>query len=119
MTNKAKQVVFETAYEAVSVVGKKIRTSQSYWKWICDVKHDEVEGQINLVLLTLEDADEVYQKSDDKDVHLYYKKINRHFVCVVTRHLNGDGFIVTAYLTSKRKRKGVHIYAKRTNKNKD
>lgn len=72
MTHKAKHVAVETTYEIVSVLGKKIRTSQSYWQWICDVKHDELEGQMNLALLTLEHADEVYQKVDDRDVHLYY-----------------------------------------------
>lgn len=100
-------------YETVSILGKHIRLTEKYWKYICDNKHDELEDRLDLVILTLKNADEVYQKSDDVEINLYYKKINRHFVCVVTRHLNGDGFVITAYLTSKTKRKGKQIYAKK------
>lgn len=111
MTRKA--IATSVVYEAVSILGKHIRITKKYWEYICENKHDELENRLDLVILTLKDADKVYQKSDDVDVNLYYKKINRHFVCVVTRHLNGDGFVITAYLTSKTKRKGKQIYAKK------
>ena len=29
----------------------------------------------------------------------HYRKTNDHYCCVVVKHLNGDGFVVTAYLT--------------------
>ncbi|MEK6691737.1 MAG: hypothetical protein AABY78_10705 [Nitrospirota bacterium] len=46
---------------------------------------------------------------EDKKVYLYYAPYSSYFLCVVCRHLNGDGFIITAYLTDKIK-KGVTIY---------
>ena len=37
-------------------------------------------------------------RSDDA-VFLYYVEEPPYHVCVVVRHLNGDGFIITAYRT--------------------
>mgnify|MGYP001603226134 CR=1 FL=1 len=65
----------ENVYETVSVLGKHIRLTQKYWKYIYENKHDELEHRLDLVILTIENADAVYQKSDDVDVNLYYKKL--------------------------------------------
>jgi len=54
---------------------------------------------------------------EKRDVYLYYRLINRFTLCVVTRHLNGDGFIITAYLTTKKKRKGIQVWFKTTTSN--
>jgi len=35
----------------------------------------------------------------DSSVYLYYKPIKGHFICAVTRHLNEEGFLITAYFT--------------------
>lgn len=113
MTGKGITANEVNVYEVMSVLGKHIRLTEKYWRYICENKHDELEHSLDLVILTLKNADEVYQKSDDVDVNLYYQKINSRFVCVVTRHLNGDGFVITAYITSKAKRKGKKIYAKK------
>ncbi|MBU4332757.1 DUF4258 domain-containing protein [Candidatus Parcubacteria bacterium] len=97
-------------YEVICVLGKKIRTTKNYWRYISETKHADLAGKLDLVLLCLTKANEVWKK---KDVHIYYHKINKHWVCVVTRHLNNDGFIVTVYLTSKSKRKGKKIWPKK------
>jgi len=33
--------------------------------------------------------------------NLYYKKLNGKYCCVVAKHLNGEGFIITTYITNK------------------
>jgi hypothetical protein len=48
------------------------------------------------------------EKEDDR-VFLYYARRGKYVLCVVCRHLNGDGFIITAYLTDRIK-KGVTVY---------
>ena len=48
-------------------------------------------------------------KLDNKAVYLYYSSYGRYYLCVVCRHLNGEGFIITAYLTDQIK-KGVTVY---------
>ena len=95
------------------VLGKRIRTTINYWQHIVDHKHGELRGKLKLALEALKLADEVYQNPLDKDICLYYYKINKHWICVVTRHINKDGFIITAYLTTKAKRKGIKIWPKK------
>ena len=58
-------------------------------------------GQEDLVKLTLASPEEVRQSKKDTSVHLYYRKSGDDYCCVVTKHLNGDGFVVTAYMTNK------------------
>ncbi len=41
------------------------------------------------------------KSSEDPDVYLYYSPYMTYYICVVARHLNGDGFIITAYITDK------------------
>lgn len=110
---KQNLAVLQKIYKVKSILGKEIRLTDNYWKLIYTIKHDELENRLNLVFLALTNAEQVYQKINDKGVYLYYRAINRHFVCVVTRHENGEGFIITAYLTSKTKRKGKKIYEKK------
>jgi len=64
-------------------------------------------------LLTFQEADEVRKDEAQDDVYIYYHRVNKHWICSVARHLNGDGFLVTAYLTSKSKKKGKLVWQKK------
>lgn len=48
---------------------------------------------------TLADADQVSVSKVDPNVYLYYKRTEKRFICVVVRHLDGEGFIISAYPT--------------------
>ncbi len=98
--------------EAVCVLGRKIRTTQAYWEYISRVKHADLAGRLEDVVHTLTHADEVWQEPERKGIAVYYRRTNGRWACVVARHLNGDGFIVTAYLTKKSKRKGKCLWPK-------
>lgn len=100
--------------EVVSVLGKSIRITQKYWDHIVQHKHPELNGRIRETLSALHDSNEVYQQEEGGDIHLYYRQHDHYTLCVVARHLNGDGFIVTAYLTTQAKRKGIMIWKKNT-----
>lgn len=97
-------------YEVTCVLGKKLRTTKRYFEFITQVKHPELRGKLNEVLETLIEANEVRRNTEHPEIYLYYRKINRHWICAVTRHLDGDGFLVTAYTTGKSKRKGEQIW---------
>ncbi|MFH1564851.1 MAG: DUF4258 domain-containing protein [bacterium] len=100
-------------YEVKCVLSKQIRTSEEYWNYISQVKHADLADRIQDVLEALSSADEVWKNDKAQNIFLYYKKINNYWICVVVKILNGDGFIVTAYITSKSKRKGKKIWTKK------
>jgi hypothetical protein len=88
-------------FEVVSSLGKKIRTSDEYWAKIVSTKHPAMAGQENLVKLTIATPNEVRRSKKDETIHLHYRKSGDDYCCVVVKHLNGDGFVVTTYMTSK------------------
>jgi len=87
-------------FEVVSKLGKKISTTKEYWEFIVTVKHPMMEGKEKVVQEALKEPDEVRKSKNDKSVHLYYKG-DRVITCVVCKHLNGEGFIITTYQTDK------------------
>lgn len=60
-----------------------------------------MRGKERLVRETLKNPVEIRRSKKDLTVHLYYGFDPPYYVCVVARHLNGAGFIVTAYRTDK------------------
>ena len=112
---KSKSISIEHLIEIVSALGKKIRTTRQYWNHITTKKHSELEGKLDETLEALREPDEVYRQDETSDIYLYYRRRNGEWISVVARHLNGDGFIVTAYLTTKSKRKGIRVWQRKNN----
>jgi hypothetical protein len=56
-------------------------------------------GREEEVQETLQNANEVRRSVIDPSVFLYYRKAAGHHFCVVVKHLNDEGFLITAYLT--------------------
>ncbi len=100
-------LILLSSYE--SKVKKKIRISNEHWKHISEIKHPEVSGLENEIKQTLIHSVEIKRSNSDRNIYLYYSKYKSYFLCTVTRHLNGHGFIITAYITSKIK-KGDQIW---------
>ncbi|MBI4687581.1 MAG: DUF4258 domain-containing protein [Nitrospirae bacterium] len=88
-------------FEIKSSVGKIIRTTPSHWELITKLKHPEIEGKESEVQKCLSEPIEIRKSSEDPNVYLYYSSYIKYYICVVVRHLNGDGFIITAYITDK------------------
>lgn len=89
------------SFEVISCLKKKVKVTRRYWNYIVTKKHPVMKGKGNLVRITLKTPDEVRKSTRDPAVHLYYKKINQYLICVVVKHLDDEGFIVTAYLTDR------------------
>ena len=86
-------------FKVISSLGKSISTTVDYWQKIINTKHANMAGQEEIVTLTLTTPEQVRRSRKDDSVHLYYRKHDGHYCCAVVKHLNGDGFLVTAYIT--------------------
>jgi hypothetical protein len=91
----------EIYFEVRSSLGKKIRVTKSYWNFIIAIKHPMMSGKEDLVKDALMNADEIRRSNRDKSVFIYYKRLKRYFIAVVCKHLNGNGYIITTYITDK------------------
>ncbi len=78
-----------------------VRTTKSYWEDIVNYKHPVMKNKVNLVINTLKDPLMIRKSKNDSSVFLYYSSENTHYICVVVKHLNGNGFIITCYRTDK------------------
>lgn len=76
-----------------------VRCTAQYWELIVTVKHPVMADKLELVKTALTDPDEIRQSKSDKNVLLFYRKDEKRWVCAVTRRLNGEGFLITAYPT--------------------
>ncbi len=98
-------------------MGRKIRTTTSYWKKIKEFKHTELKFGIFDVKNTLKSPDEVRKSVTDATILLYAKNIAEYdILMVVVKVLNGDGFLVTTYQTKEYKKKGGLIWQKQKEK---
>jgi hypothetical protein len=90
----------EPFFEVVSKLNRRIRINKSYWDYIVNVKHPSMRGLDEFVKSSLTEPVEVRRSRRDRSVHLHYGKFEaKLLVCTVVKFLNGDGFVITAYLT--------------------
>ena len=100
-------------FELIDVLGRRIRTTKSYWKKIKEVKHTELRLGIVEVKNTITNPDEIRQSVTDSTILLFAKKVRKYAILVVAvKTLNGEGFIVTVYQTKTHKKKGKLIWPK-------
>jgi hypothetical protein len=90
----------EVRFEVITPVGFRVRVTQAYWELIITIKHPVMAGRENDVKDTLQNPSEVRQSKSDPAVYLFYRPegIGR-WVCAVTKRLDGEGFLITAYPT--------------------
>ncbi|MBD3155622.1 MAG: DUF4258 domain-containing protein [Candidatus Aenigmarchaeota archaeon] len=88
-------------FEITCKLGKIVRTTKEYWTFIINAKHPSMKGRKKNVMNTLKDPDEIRKSKRDPKVYLYYREIKKKYICVVCKHLNGEGYIITTYLTSR------------------
>ena len=98
-------------FQIKSALNKQIRTTQSYWQKITIVKHPSIKGKEKEASEVLKSPDIIRVSNSDKKVFLYYKKYLKNYLCVVVKHENGKGFIITVYMTNKIK-EGKQIWTK-------
>ncbi|MBI4398656.1 MAG: DUF4258 domain-containing protein [Candidatus Omnitrophica bacterium] len=90
----------EVLFEVMTPLGFSVRTTRSYWQTITSIKHPAMLGHEIEVKNTLQYPEEIRQSKQDSSVYLFYKtwRANR-WVCAVSKKVNGNGFLITAYPT--------------------
>ncbi len=79
-----------------------VRTTRGYWSLITTVKHPTLAGQERAVIRTLIEPDQVRVSKVDRVVYLFYRKVGRRYLCVVTKRMDAKtAFIMTVYVTEK------------------
>jgi hypothetical protein len=86
-------------FEVTTVLGKRIRTTKPYWEKLVTTKHPRIRDREKEVEEALQKADEVRRSTVDSSVYLYYKKEREYYICAVAKHLNDEGFLITAYFS--------------------
>lgn len=98
-------------FEERTPLGVLVRATVVHWARIVTFKHPVMRGKESLVRATLKHPDEIRRSRKDPDVHLYYGQDPPYHICVVVRHLNDEGYVVTAYRTDKIK-EGERIWVR-------
>ncbi len=92
-----------------SKLGKETSITKDYWNFIVREKHPIIKGKEILVKEALANPAQVKSSQKDSNVVLYYHNFEDKYICVVVRHQDGTGFIITAYITDKIK-KGKKVW---------
>lgn len=104
-------------FEVSDILGRKIRTTKTYWKKIKEIKHTELKLGVSEVKKTLKNPNEVRKSVTDATILLYAKEVEKYDILIVAvKVLNGDGFLVTAYQTKEYKKKGELVWPKQKEK---
>jgi len=96
-------------FKAKTPLNKEIRITEEYWNFIISVKHPSMSGKEKEIITTLEDPGFVRRSKKDERVFLYYRSLDEKYICVVCKHLNEEGFIITTYMTD-RVKEGEEIW---------
>jgi hypothetical protein len=94
-------IIFETEDKN----GKLIRLTNKQHSHIMD-EHPYMHKYIEEIKETLKKPDKISSYSFDEDVHYFYKgyknleKPNK-FILVIVKYLNGEGYVISSYLTQK------------------
>ena len=108
-----KITLFDLLFEVKDPLGKKIRTTKSYWEKIIKVKHPELKYSIKEVRETLVNPNQIRRSVTDSTILLYMQKVGEYdILIVIAKILNGDGFIVTVYQMDAYKPKGELVWQK-------
>ena len=97
-------------FEVATPLGFKVRVTRAYWDLITTIKHPVMAGHEEEIRQTLTQPEEVRQSKNDPSVYLFYRtQRTSRWVCAVTKRLNGEGFLLTAYPTDAIK-EGIKVW---------
>lgn len=97
-------------FKVKTPLGVEISITSQYWHYIVTVKHRLMHNKENLVKEIIKYPDEIRQSKSDESVYLYYKQTDKLY-CVVCKHVDKEGFIITTYPTD-RVKEGNMIWKK-------
>ncbi len=99
-------------FTEVTPVGHRVTLTRDRWKEIVRYKHPALAKRVHEVRACLRDPEVIRESAKDSDVHLYYRTVERGFVCVVVGGPIPDRrFVITAYFTKELK-KGTDLWTR-------
>ena len=88
----------EFFFEVPTLLRYSVRTTLNYWLSHVIAGHSDMIGREGDVQTTLASPDEIWLDDDDWDVFLFYRRFpSGHYMRVVTRRVNGKGFLIAAF----------------------
>ncbi|MGB9714823.1 MAG: DUF4258 domain-containing protein [Thermodesulfovibrionales bacterium] len=100
----------EFYFKVKTPLNVEIRTTIEYWQYLVTKKHPVMKDKENIVKGTLQYPDEIRQSKIDKNIFLYYRQFDKLY-CAVVKHIQKEGFLITAYPVDKMK-EGERIWTK-------
>ena len=99
-------------FQVLTPLNFHVRVTRSYWTYLVTVKHPIMVDREKDVKDALQAPDEIRVSRSDPNVYLFYKSEKvRRWVCVVTKRLDGEGFLITTYPTDAIK-EGTKVWPK-------
>jgi hypothetical protein len=99
-------------FEIQTPLGFAVRTTDEYWERIVSEEHRNMRDHEDEVKATLGNPDVVKQSIADPNVLLFYRPRQEGWTVAVAHRLNGEGFLITCYLTAAIK-KGTEIWKRK------
>ena len=90
----------EILFEIKTPLKKTVRITKQYWNYLVSVKHRVMANKEAIVQEVLSEPDTVRKSKIDENVFLYYKLKDKLY-CVIVKHEDEAGFLITAYPTDK------------------
>lgn len=97
----------------VDVFKREVRLTDERFKHIVET-HLEMQRELEKIIETLQNPDEIRRSNVDEQVELWYKQlwykhyketvVGEKFMCISVKNLKVDFFIITSYFTDKIKR---------------
>lgn len=87
-----------------------VHTTTEYWHKLI-FKHPELETRLDDLIETLNNPDEIRKSKREDLIFLFYSESGKYWLCVVTKKVGLEGFLVTAYITDRMK-EGETIWRK-------
>ena len=89
-------------FEVKDKTGRKVRLTRKQWSHMTK-KHPYMEKYLEEIQRTLIFPDKITNYLDKGYYYKNYKylKAPNHFILVIVKYLNGEGFIITSYLEEK------------------
>ena len=87
----------------ISKNGKEIRLTEERWSHIVEA-HDYMAGNQDMVFETLENSDAIIDGGKDELIaikHYKHTSISEKHAVVIYKEEKTDGFVITAFMTSK------------------
>ena len=99
-------------FETDSKLGKKVRLTETQWAHIRR-KHKELDRQVQQMILTIKEPSFIYH-SLAEDNYYYYKwfeqtPVTAKYLLLIAKHLNEEGFVITAFFVSRIREQGKEI----------